>query len=74
MGINGTKAAICLAKANGNIPEGMVRYIAENGCNGFKCKSCVLKLCCAKKPSEAKDVASYVLVQVLNQKSSVKSC
>jgi hypothetical protein len=73
MGLNKIKAAICLAQANGNVAEGMVRYIADNGCNGFRCKECPIKLVCSKKPTESKDYASYVLVQVLKQKSSQTS-
>ena len=72
MKIKSKEAAKCLLLAGGNIGEGLVRYISENGCDGFNCKGCVLKLVCEKRPADAKAIASRVLYEVMSRKKMIQ--
>ena len=64
MGFDKREARICMEQAHGNVAEGMVNYIVRNGCNGFKCKGCVLGKVCSHKPLEARSYAAAVLAEV----------
>lgn len=55
--INRKEAERCMKRSNGDAVSGMVFYIAKNGCNGFRCKGCVLGKLCSHKPSESRDYA-----------------
>lgn len=63
-----TKAFI---QAGGNVGKAMVIYIAKNGCSGFRCRSCVLKVVCSHHRNEASSYAIRTLVAVEEKEGEI---
>lgn len=66
MAFNKSLVFDCIRRTR-NVPEAMLLYISEHGCNGFNCKSCVLMKACDHYPSHARFVATRVMAEVLKR-------
>lgn len=62
----------CLRKTD-NTAEAICFYISQYGCNGFKCKGCVLHIACTHRPVDAQKIAGRVFYEVQKKKFQEKS-
>lgn len=73
MKINKKQATLAYIQCNGNVPEAFVMYIYKNGCNGIKCKKCMLNSSCDRHPQHARLNALTVLKEAYKIRESI-SC
>lgn len=55
-------------QAKGNVPKAMALYIANEGCQGIKCKECFLSISCTKNP----DVGRVIAIKALEEAEAIE--
>lgn len=72
MGLSKKEAHKAIQLAEGNIPKALLIYIMKNGCNGFRCKGCLLQKVCTRYPKDAVYIAAKVYNEVIKREEELK--